>query len=386
MEKIYLLLIVAVLFSCNTANKNAKTDDYETINLNGMFRENSGIEMADLIDSLRIIKLETTEESIVGNISKIMLSTNGNYIIGDDVQGKGIIIFDKNGKFIKRISNGNGSGELRYYTDFDFDYKKAVLLVGQEDYIMKFDENGNYLGDYDAETGQKIKVNFHYSDFKISDDGFIFKTLVTQNNGNALSEKYMAITDKNCNVQKIAITKFAKFNYSSSNFDYSGRCFSIPLSDTIYNYAMGKIRPKYVLDYSDCKEDYDYTNIPDFTQFMAKMMKSKNYFFDGNYQETENTQFFLMMRFQSAPMFIFRNKQTKQIHCGDFLFFNHKLVPSFSLPISTTRNGYFVSLIDFSEKNKKLESSNLISETERNYVTDFSEEDNPLIVLFKFKQ
>ena len=371
MRNIYLLLIALVLFSCNTANKNAKTGDYETIDLNGMFRENSRIEMADLIDSLHIIKLETTEESIVGNISKIVLSTNGNYIIGDDVQGKGIIIFDKNGKFIKRISSGNGSGELRYYTDFDFEYNK-------------FDDNGNYIGNLDDENGNEINIKFYYSDFKISDNGFIFKSLVSQNNDNALSEKYMVITDKNCNVQNSAITKFVKFNYGSTKFDYSGRCFSIPFSDTIYKYANGTISPKYVLDYSDYKEDY--TDIPDFSHFMAKMMNSKNFFFDGNYQETEKTQFFLMMRVQPAPMFVFRNKQTQQIHCGDFLFFNHKLIPSFSLPISTTRNGYFVSLIDLSEENKKLESSNFISETERGYVTEFSEDDNPLIVLFKLKQ
>jgi hypothetical protein len=117
-----------------------------------------------------------------------------------------------------------------------------------------------------------------------------------------------------------------------------------------------------------------------------QMKDSKKYFFDGNYQETENTQFFMMMQFNSAPIFVFRNKRSKQIYSGDYLSFDHKCMPSFSLPISTTRKGYFVSLIDFSEENKALKSSNLISETERSYVTEFSEDDNPLIVLFKLKQ
>ena len=381
-----MFVVVVVLFSCNTTNEKGVSKNYvaETINLNGLFCKDCGIDMSELIDSLHIVKLETTEESIVGNINKIVISTNGNYIIGDDVHGKGIIIFDKDGNFIKRLSNGNGTGELRYYVDFDFDYNMSLLLVGQGNYMMKFDENGNFLGNLCNAKGNEIQTEFYYSEFKIQDDGLVFKTLVNQNTESDLAGKYIILTDYDCKVQLSAIDKFLKYNYNDSKFDWSGNCFSIPMSDTIYSYTNGQINPKYVLAYSDYKEcSLDFQ---DFKQFMKHMTGSDKYFFDGNYQETVNTLFISMMSFRSYPVFFIINKKTKQIKSGDYMLFNHKYMPSFSLPIATTRNGYFVSLIDNCDENKKLESSNLVTETERSFVASHSEDDNPLIVLLKFKQ
>ena len=48
--------------------------------------------------------------------------------IHDDLKGGGIAIFDKEGNFIKRISNGKDPGELVRLYDIDFDENNNELV------------------------------------------------------------------------------------------------------------------------------------------------------------------------------------------------------------------------------------------------------------------
>ena len=69
---------------------------------------------------MKLILLETTDESLLDAIYKVIV-TKSNIYIHDRLKGGGIAIFDNNGNFIKRISNGRGPGELVRLYDIDFD-------------------------------------------------------------------------------------------------------------------------------------------------------------------------------------------------------------------------------------------------------------------------
>lgn len=86
---------------------------------------------SDLVDTnVRIIKLETTPQSLIGRINKIVVQDE--YIfIADTELSKALFIFDRKGKFLGKVGD-RGEGPTEYYdvSDFtiDVDQGKIILL------------------------------------------------------------------------------------------------------------------------------------------------------------------------------------------------------------------------------------------------------------------
>lgn len=99
------------------------------IDLNCFLKEQS-FDFGANVQDVQLISLETIDESLVGNIYKIVVTDSMNYIF-DHYKGGGVVIFDRNGKFIKRISPGRGPGELYQLNDIDYDKQNNELLAYQ---------------------------------------------------------------------------------------------------------------------------------------------------------------------------------------------------------------------------------------------------------------
>jgi hypothetical protein len=74
--------------------------------------------LSSVFDSCRIVKLETTDEALVGNyIGKIKKTQDAYYIVCDF---NFLLKFDENGKFLQKIMKlGNGPGEYLAIRDYD---------------------------------------------------------------------------------------------------------------------------------------------------------------------------------------------------------------------------------------------------------------------------
>jgi hypothetical protein len=125
-----LLLSVFFLGCVNSQNKNShfteeqtaslhldsttilevETNDLITIDLNPFLKEQV-FDFASLVKNVKLIPLETTDESLLGDIYKVLVTDSAIYI-KDDFKGGGLVIFDREGKFVRRIPNGQGPGEL----------------------------------------------------------------------------------------------------------------------------------------------------------------------------------------------------------------------------------------------------------------------------------
>lgn len=64
--------------------------------------------LEELIKEIKVVPLETTDESLLDAIYKIIV-TDSNIYIHDRLKGGGVAIFDQNGRFIKRLSHGQGA-------------------------------------------------------------------------------------------------------------------------------------------------------------------------------------------------------------------------------------------------------------------------------------
>lgn len=79
------------------------------------------IPMSIVFKSMKIIPLETNENSLIARINKIEIYNNWIFVI-DNFKANALHIFDKEGNYIKQIGRkGSGPGEYKQLSTFTID-------------------------------------------------------------------------------------------------------------------------------------------------------------------------------------------------------------------------------------------------------------------------
>jgi hypothetical protein len=136
-----ILSLLQLLFSCvnqeqvkNTVFQPDLDDCKSSIDL----------KLSDLVDDLRLVPIETTNESILGEFSSV-INISGDYIIISDRIN--VYKFSNKGKFISKIlKNGRGPGEISTSCRNFFNESNNILYF-EDDYV----ENEN-IRCYDVES------------------------------------------------------------------------------------------------------------------------------------------------------------------------------------------------------------------------------------------
>lgn len=113
------------------------------VNLNS-FLGDKEFEFGDKVQSLHFIPLETTDDGLLANIYKVVLTDDYIYV-HDAFKGGGLAIFTSKGKFVRRISHGGGPGELYRLSDLAFDSVTNRLLAYQHPFLLFYTPDGKYL-------------------------------------------------------------------------------------------------------------------------------------------------------------------------------------------------------------------------------------------------
>jgi hypothetical protein len=120
-------ILLYFLFSCDI-----QTNEY----LDPKYSEQKFIDF----DSLEFVYIESTEESIISKIGKIIFEEN--YFFIQDLGTNEIYIFNSKGKYEYKISsNGPGPGEYLNIDDFYYDGKIHVL-DGRQNKILTYEKTG----------------------------------------------------------------------------------------------------------------------------------------------------------------------------------------------------------------------------------------------------
>lgn len=106
---------------------------------------NDLISILDIVDSINVVALETKNECLIGNISKLITYNNRYYIF--DVRLQTIFCFDKEGLFLFKIAQrGRGPEEYTYLEDFNIDpYNHQLMLLVPYGEILYFDLDGCFI-------------------------------------------------------------------------------------------------------------------------------------------------------------------------------------------------------------------------------------------------
>ena len=102
---------IATLQLDDTQIITPETSQTKHLNLNPFLGEEKEFNFGSILKTVRLVPLETTNKSLLDHIQKIITTDEYIYIMDRYKEGS-IIIFTKDGKFVKRLSHGQGPGEL----------------------------------------------------------------------------------------------------------------------------------------------------------------------------------------------------------------------------------------------------------------------------------
>jgi hypothetical protein len=388
MKQLILIIFVATIISCNNRqNYSAKNVlcDVEEMNISTAL-ENKDLIISDIVDSVKIITLETTEKSILSSINQVIIGDNFIYI-RDNYESGGVAIFKKDGSFLKRLSHGGGPGEINRAMRISYDKYNKKLLVDDTRNILIYNEKGDFIKD--------ISPEFIYADFIAFKDKYLFFQLDIQNKETNLPS--FIITDTLFKaIDKFYLNK-KRYVMGGDFLSYTDNqdevTFFRPLDNSIYSIGYdGKIVTKYKLSFPDLEANTDkYNECRDNTFWIElnKEQKGKCYFV-GDFAETNNYLFFRFDKIRKGDVYVYINKKTKEVFSGINPFMTKEL-PNMGL-LAGSYGNYFVKYLSleffggFEAMSKIIEANKkFLSEDDLTKLKNYKDDDNPILILYKMK-
>lgn len=251
---------------------------------------NPVFDITDLIDSIRYVKLELTEKSLIGDLTKIIIYEDKIYVL--DTKTSSLFIFAMDGKYLSKIHHVGPGPEEYIQLDFftiDKEQRQIILtdLVGY--WVMRYSFSGNFIS--------RQKIPFWIRDIApISNGGFVFYMNYANNEKKVENEFNFLYTDSLLQVEK------AYFPYRSAKIGMAERKFSTPsegvffdyhdcfyfvtaYNDTIYQVDPEGLTPRYAFDFEDKKNDptvFD-TNEDNILKYLEKNeFRSVSHFYEND--------------------------------------------------------------------------------------------------------
>lgn len=254
MFRIRPLLLIAASFCVSCASESSPDLVVDTITV--PLNRNSGtIKMSDIVDSLEYIRLETTEECLIGKVDRI-IPLEDYFLLVDRRKTRSVFIFDRAGKFVRKIAfRGRGPQEYIALTDADYDTdaKRLIILDSFGRKLLFYSLDGEFVKKIDLNSAfQKMayigsgKIALYADYNKVyhfeTRSGFPNIVFLDTNTGEMKGDLFF---DKDINPKGIIISLSNNF----SKFSQQASAFIMPLSDTIYRLSEdGRIERQYFVD------------------------------------------------------------------------------------------------------------------------------------------
>lgn len=250
-------LVMAVLFlaSCNRTTQDSKTlsPDIVTIDVKESdFIVNGKLSEVVSIDSL--VFLEYTDESIIGEIDKVLVSEDRIYVV-DRHSAKSIFCFDRKGNFINSY-NAIGRGPQEYLEIFDASFFRDKMYVfAAPNQFFVLDENLKFEKSIDINWTDDIPLDQHYIYFSmINSDTILFYHPSARYHYHLYSLSKRAFISSH--IERLGTLDMSWPRQLTKNA--SGKIFlSRSYIDTIYTVTENQIKPEYFVNFEKPMTDQE---------------------------------------------------------------------------------------------------------------------------------
>ena len=144
------------------------------------------IDLSEFVDSVKFIRLETTEESLINGINKVLF-IDKEIVIADHRGGK-ILVFDAEGRYIRKIADrGRGPGEYLSITSCNYDNTREILSIydgiGQK--LLLYRTDGEFIKDIPVKVGEGSMVIVVYEMINLPNGNYLcYNNALFENTGN----------------------------------------------------------------------------------------------------------------------------------------------------------------------------------------------------------
>ena len=398
MKKEILYILLSLIFVACTlrkeGQKGTEIDDIVSIPITDM--ETDYGKLSDFAEEVKMIPLEFTDDCILGEIEKIVMSDSCIFIMEGDNQ-KGIYVFDHTGKYLYRIgSRGQGPEEFVDLSDFSLNEEERLIYLYDlaRTKVLVFSFEGDFIKD--------IQMNYYADNFEYQNGLFylyrenvvygdpLYSLVIKDDKGKTVNKYYPVI-------EKLSYTHDCIFRKLDNEI-----LFVEDMRDSIFTIRGDKLTPRYIVDYKDkSMSKVDRESILKRTRMsLTVLLESKKMAGIKDIFEI-NEKVFINNIHIVIPKFTVYDKKTKEVKTfshilNDFLFIsiNHPIGQYKNYLISVGQQERLQAAIDVGFKTWQKEGlltaeraeelKNMIEERlpDRNNIG----ETNPVLFLLKVKK
>jgi hypothetical protein len=141
MKRPFIMLILLFLLLNSCSSKSEGSNNVIHINLD----KEDNVSVFDLVDSISVVQLETSQESLIGNIYKIIFHKDRFYLLDFPLQT--FFCFNSDGKFLFKMNKrGRGPDEYDYAGDFNIDpFNDQIMILVPWGNILYYDLDGKFI-------------------------------------------------------------------------------------------------------------------------------------------------------------------------------------------------------------------------------------------------
>ncbi len=322
-KKLLALLVIALIIACcdrKSAIEESPFIEEPVAVIKPVPNQNyEQYDLSAVLDSVKFVRLELSEGSLIGNIDKVIVFQDRIYVL--DRQTSSLFFFNMHGQYISKISSvGNGPGEYIQLDFFDIDYENSqIILTDLMGYwIFRYDLEGNYISRQKipfwiegvtpmANQGFAVYANHRDNKHKFKNEFNLFYL----DSSMQISKAYFPYNSAIFNNPRVSFTTPQTGTFYTYN---KGRYFFSPFKDHVYQVTKDGLRPKYRFDFGEKRFDEKY---------LSRKSELKNYMEKGDFFQLggilENDDFVIFSFYQASIRIGhmgFYSKHNKRIICS----------------------------------------------------------------------
>lgn len=404
---IFYFLSIILFFSCVKNEKKVQQQSIaDTIERTGLALKEDSMNIAKdiildpyakgypydkLIDSISFVKLETTDNNLIGCINHLFF-TNDKIVVVDMEVSKTITVYDRKGKFLYTISH-RGAGPNEYRT---LDY--ATLTLDQSN-IVVVDMGANRLKYFSLDnataklTGsflsKSVELPYIFTNVEYITDQIVAGYYSGGNIVPGKTDKQLfLITDLNKNIKYSGYKSFYNKNFTfTTRFPlrrFGPQLFFNPsFNDTIFNVTDKGLKTHYILNIKGNKK----INIDETTEnrTFSNELNQNNYFNSYFIELKDVAVFHYMSNTGRLNWGLYLKSENKTYDCSSE--YKDPLAGFFNIPWFYYESNTLVMPIAanrlISHKDHIIKHSN--KQLAKNLLDNLTEDDNPVLLFYHMK-
>lgn len=366
----------AVLQLADTKVLTAETSQVQHLNLNPFLVKDKEFDFGALLNEINFVPLETSAQSRLGQIRKVVTTAEHIYIM-DDLKELGIAIFTRQGKFVKRIPNGKKPEQLYRLYDIDFNTQTNELIAYKRSFLLIFDKEGNFL------RFKYLPIGF--LNMAATPNGYVLKSLVGQNiNLGDKSNYRLQFINKDLKLNAVALPDKESKAFSAKSYLYRVADLvkiTAEISDTIYQYNPkdNKLAAEFILDY-DHKLPRSYIYGKEFSVF-ENAIRNHNYnYCIGDYIETTYHNVFFISN-KTGNIVVYRDKHSGNM-VGGGIAQSKQGLPFLAFPDTFYDDQLIKYYYPGENDYEVLKEMPFLSEENKKKSESFKKGDNPILIYY----